>query len=368
MMLMGLLVCAVNAAFGQEAKAPVRIAVIGLVHDHAYGFIPSLRKSKEAALVGIVEPDHALAARYAERFNLESNLFYDSLADLVAHTNAQAAALFTTAFDHRAKTEECAARGLDVMMEKPMAVNMAHARAIAKAASKAGVDIVVNYETTWSPANAEIGAMVQKGELGELRRIVVHDGHKGPKEIGCSETFLSWLTDPKQNGGGALVDFGCYGADLSTWLMHGARPVSVMAIAQHIKPDVYPNVEDDATIVVEYPKAVAILQPSWNWPFDRKDMEVYGQTGYAIAPNRDALRIRLAGQQAETQRAPAPLEPPMTDPVAYLAAVVRKDIKPSGLSSLSENLVVTEILDAAKKSARTGKRVTLPAKAPYAGE
>jgi predicted dehydrogenase len=365
MLAFGMAAFLAQAAFGQETKPPVRLAMIGLAHDHATGFIPQLRASKDAELVGIVEPDQEVARRYAEKFHLDQSLFYASLADLLAHTNAQAAAVFTTAFDHRAAVEECAARGLDVMMEKPLAVNMEHAVAIAKAAAKAGINVIVNYETTWYPGNQEVDAMVRNGDLGDLRKIVVHDGHRGPKEIGCSETFLSWLTDPKLNGGGALVDFGCYGADLATWLMGGVRPTSVTALTLHIKPDVYPKVEDEATILVAYPKAQAIIEASWNWPFDRKDMEVYGKTGYVLVPNRNTLRVRLAGAEKESERAADPIAKPMTDSISYFAAVVRKEIQPSGLSSLPVNLVVTEILDAARKSAATGKRIELPAKAPY---
>ena len=66
--------------------------------------------------------------------------------------------------------------------------------------------------------------------------------------------FLAWLNDPKLNGGGALYDFGCYGADLMTWLMDGQRPISVTATTQQIKPDIYPRVDDEATIILTYPK------------------------------------------------------------------------------------------------------------------
>ena len=55
---------------------------------------------------------------------------------------------------------------------------------------------------------------------------MVHDGHQGPKEIGVPPEFLNWLTDPAQNGAGALYDFGCYGVDLMTWLMHGETPLT----------------------------------------------------------------------------------------------------------------------------------------------
>lgn len=342
-----------------EPKPPVRFAIVGLTHDHARGFIPAARGRSDIQLVGIVEPDPALVARYAKAYQLEADLFYPSLAELLRHTHVQAVATFTSTFEHKRVVEECASHGLTVMMEKPLAVNMEHARAMQAAAKKGGIQVLVNYETTWYPANHAAYSLVHdQHAIGDLSKVVVHDGHRGPKEIGCSAEFLHWLTDPVLNGGGALTDFGCYGADLITWLMHGQRPTSVFAVTQQIKPDVYPKVDDEATIVLTYPHAQGIIQGSWNWAIDRKDMEIYGQTGQIMVPRKDSLTLRTR-QTPETDKTPAPLIGAQADPLSYLAAVVRGELKPSGLSSLEVNLVVTEILDAARKSARTGKRVEL---------
>jgi predicted dehydrogenase len=356
--LASLITVAVSSTSPAQDSPPARFAIIGLTHDHAGGFIPRIHDVPGVQLAGIVEPKAELVARYAKRFKLDTNLFYSSLDDLLAKTNIQAVATFTSTFEHRRVVEMCAPKHIHVMMEKPLAVNMEHARAIEAAAKKGDIKIIVNYETTWYPANEAAYAIVQNHEIGDLRKIVVHDGHRGPKEIGCSADFLEWLTDPVLNGAGALTDFGCYGADLVTWLMNGERPISVSAVASHIKPDVYPKVEDEATIVIAYPKAQAILQASWNWPFDRKDMEIYGQTGYVLVPRRDQLRVRMKSGTETERNAPA-LSGAQADPLAYLAAVVRGEIQPSGLSSLAVNMIVTEILDAARESARTGKRIDL---------
>ncbi len=143
-----------------------------------------------------------------------------------------------------------------------------------------------------------------------------------------------------------------------TWLMDDARPRSVTAVTQHFKPEVYPEVDDEATVILEYPRANAILQASWNWPFDRKDMEIYGRTGTVKTSGLDGLVVRIEGSPEEQRKAP-PLLPPEDDFVRYLAAVVRGERTPLGLSSLANNLVVTEILDAARKSAATGATVRL---------
>ena len=348
----------VNAT--QSSDAPVHLAIYGLVHDHVRNFLPLLLRRSDVELVGVVEPNHELGMRIAALYHLNTNLFFATLPELLAHTNVQAVATFTSTYDHRRVVEACAPHGLTVMMEKPLAVNLKDGRAIAAAAKKYGIRIIVNYETTWYPGNQEAYDLVSKQDaIGDIRKIVVRDGHQGPKEIGCSPYFLAWLTDPKLDGGGALMDFGCYGADLMTWLMHGERPTSVFAVTQHFKPEVYPKVEDEATIVVTYPKAQGIIQASWNWPYNRKDMDIYGTHGYVFVPQSDELQV-MESNGPEKESTVAPLTGAQADPLSYLIAVTRKEIEPTGLSSLKMNLTVMEILDAARKSAVTGRRIYLP--------
>ncbi len=246
------------------------------------------------------------------------------------------------------------------MMEKPLAVSLEDGLAMEKAAAEGKIHVLVNYETTWYRSNRAAFDLVRDKALGDVRKIVVHDGHRGPKEIGCGPEFLGWLTDPKLNGAGALFDFGCYGADLATWLLDGRRPDTVTAVTQQIKPHIYTKVDDEATIVLAYPKTQVIIQASWNWPFDRKDMEVYGETGSAVTVRRDEIRVRRGRGNEELVTA-KPLPTPHDDPVTFLRAVVRGEVKPDGLSSLVANLTVTEILDAARRSATLGTTVTLPA-------
>jgi predicted dehydrogenase len=237
---------------------------------------------------------------------------------------------------------------------------MDHARQMAALAQKHHIHLLTNYETTWYGSNRQAYQLVQDKALGGIRRMVAHDGHQGPKEINVNKEFLDWLTDPVQNGGGAIIDFGCYGADLMTWLMHGERPLSVTANALHIKPDVYPKVEDDVTILVNYAKAQGVIQASWNWPYSRKDLEVYGQTGSVIALDRDHVRVRRTEKDApQDQTVPAP-PAPYDEPFSYLAAVVRGTAPEDVLSSLTTNMLVVEILDAAKQSVKEGKTVYLP--------
>jgi predicted dehydrogenase len=345
-------------AAGQQ---PLRLSIAGLVHGHVDGFLRAASQRKDVVIAGIFDPDTALQKHYAQRYGLAESIFFTNLGAMLDRVKPEAVASFTSTFDHAIVVEACARRHIHVMMEKPLAVNMADARAIARAANEGGIQVIVNYETTWYPSHAAMWRMVKEQHAaGDIRKMVAMDGHQGPKEIGVGPEFLGWLTDPVKNGAGALFDFGCYGANLMTWMMDNQRPVAVTAIAQTIKPQIYARVDDEASVLVEYPKAQGIIQASWNWPFGRKDFEVYGERGYAIATGGDALRVRLPGGQEEP-RTLEPLPPEEHDSLSYLTAVVRGKRKPAGLSSLENNMIVTEILAAARESARTGRTVKLGA-------
>jgi predicted dehydrogenase len=347
-------------AGGSSTGERLKLGVIGFHHDHVLGFFRNYLKRPDIDIVGYVEPDKALAARTAERYHLDPKIIYSSVDELIEKAHPQAVCTYTSTFEHRAVVETCAKHGVHVMMEKPLAVSLADGLAMQKAGQEGHIQVLVNYETSWYRSNRAAQELLKSGAIGGLRKVVVHDGHRGPREIGCSEDFLSWLTDPKLNGAGALFDFGCYGADLATWLMNGQRPVSVTAVALHIKPEVYPKVEDEAVVVVKYPKAEAILQPSWNWPFDRKDMEVYGKTGEVFTLAANDVRVRLPGQRAQTQKPASPIAPPYDDQITYLRAVVLEGAKVEPLSSIETNVTVVEILDAARRSIEEGKTIELP--------
>jgi len=340
---------------------PLRLGIAGFTHDHVHQILRRPAKG-DVEIVGVAEPNRELAMRYLKRYNLPESLWYASLDAMIAATKPEAVCAFNSIFEHKQVVEICAPKGIHVMVEKPLAVSVSHARKMQQLAIKHNILLLTNYETTWYASNHEVYKMVHHDKaIGALRKVVVHDGHKGPKEIGVNKEFLDWLTDPVLNGGGAITDFGCYGANLLTWLTNGQRPISVLALTQQFKPHLYPKVDDEATILLQYPSLQGIIQASWNWPFSRKDMEVYGETGMVIAADASHLRFRFEKDSALQQVVLVNRIPPYHDPFALFAALVNKEVTLVGydLSSLENNLLVVEILEAAKTSARTGKAVKL---------
>jgi predicted dehydrogenase len=345
---------------GAASTLPFRLAIVGLDHGHVDGFLADALARTDVQVVGVVEPKPALAAQYAERFHLPASLVFPNLEGMLVAAKPEGVAVFTSTFEHKQVVEACALHGVHVMMEKPLAVSMEHARAMQKAARIHSIHVVVNYETTWYPSHALAYVLArEQGAVGDLRKIVARSGHQGPREIGCPESFLVWLTDPVLNGGGALMDFGCYGADLITWLMQGQRPSRVTAVTRQLKPEVYPKVDDDATIILSYPHAEGIIQASWNWPIGRKDMDIYGVSGEILIADRMTLQLRKAGGETRALQ-PAPLAANYREPIGYFRGLVSGEMPEHPLSSLETNLIVTEILDAARASARSHQSIELP--------
>jgi predicted dehydrogenase len=343
-----------------QKQEPLRVAIVGLVHDHVAGFLAQLPKHPDVELVGIAEPDPALQAKYEKKYGLAATLFFSDPATMIEQRHPEVLLAYTSIADHRRVIEIGAHYGVSVMVEKPLTLSLDDALAIRKLAREKHIHVLVNYETTWYASNKAAYDEVKEGHVGPIRRVVIHDGHQGPKEIGVSPEFLNWLTDPAQNGAGALYDFGCYGVDLMTWLMHGETPETVTAVVNQDKPEIYPKVDDDSTIVLKYRHAQAVIQGSWNWPFGRKDMEVYGATGYAITVAADKLRVRHEHDSDELLTTPAALSEPESNSLSYLAAVLRGQIRDQGdLSALDTNVTVMQILDAARESVRSGKSVRL---------
>jgi predicted dehydrogenase len=340
------------AGFGQKI---LRVGVAGLTHDHVHNIMHQF-KTGEVIIVGIAESDPQLIARYKKSDQLPDSLFFNNLRDLIAHTHPDAVLAYNAISEHLGVVEICAPLKIPVMVEKPLATTVKDAERIAALAKQYHIQVLTNYETTWYDTNQQIFEMVNdQHAIGETRKMIVHDGHQGPKEIGCSPDFLKWLTDPVKNGGGASRDFGCYGANLMTWLMKGP-PIAVTAVINHIKPSLYPKVDDDATILLEYPAATGIIEASWNWPFGIKDWEVFGATGYLHALNDKVLQERTQKSYDSIAVHPAAYH----DNISYLTDVLSgKTVPGNDLSSLPNNLIVVRILEAATRSAKESRRIVL---------
>lgn len=343
--------------FAQEE--PLRLGVAGITHAHLGEVVRRVGRG-DFQIVGVADPDDRYLLHNGLVGKVDKSLFYKDLCQMLDQTKPEVVVAYGSIYDHLAVVEACAPRHIHVMVEKPLATTVKAAKRMRQLAEKYGILVLTNYETTWYSTNQYAHQLIDQGRIGDIRRINVYDGHEGPQEIGCGRMFLDWLTDPVLNGGGALTDFGCYGANLATWLLHGQRPLSVYCVTHQHKPSIYPKVDDDATIMVKYPGAIVQIMASWGWPQGRKDMYVYGSKGSIFQKTPTQMETYLDGKNSPLFQAPE-LVHPLNDCFYLLRAVVRGQLTlpPYDLNSLENNFLVVEILEAARKSARTGKPVKM---------
>jgi predicted dehydrogenase len=351
----------VTPGLTQMNATKTRIAIVGLDHDHVWGLLDDIAREPQADLVAIAEPHPDLVAKAKARVPA-SVTFYSDYVTMLDETKPEAVIITTENDRHLEIVRECAKRHINVSMEKPMATNAADAREMERLANEAGIKLMVNYWNAWVEPSHEIFHRVKAGDLGPVQKIIVEYGHQGPKEIGVSKYFADWLYDPVKNGGGALMDFGCYGAEWALWLK--GRPARVYAYALKLKTAQHNAVDDDAVILLEYPDATAVLMPSWDWPYGKGQVEVFGPKGSLLATESELL-FRPAGSSPEAKGlqgrpvALKPLEHETSNPISYLIYCIQnnKAIEPPLSPEL--NVEVMDILDAARESIRTGQAVAL---------
>lgn len=345
-----------------SAQAPkVRLAIVGLDHDHVWELLQYIGKEPDAALVAVVDahPDLVEKARGQVSASVK---FFPGYVEMLENTKPDAVFVTTENDKHLDILRECAKRHINYSTEKPMATNAADALTMEQLAETGGIKLMVNYWNAWTASTHELAQRVKSGEIGAVRKIVVQYGHQGPKEIGISKEFGDWLYDPVKNGGGAIMDFGSYGAEMA--LLLRGRPMRVIATTRKLKAGQNNRVDDEATILLDYPDATAVLEPSWDWSYNMDRTYVFGAKGSLLSTRSDLFERSSSGEGKTATPdgdrltlSPVPHE--MSNPIAYMIDRIRNNKPVEEPLSGKMNVQVMEILDAARESARTGRAVDL---------
>lgn len=343
------------------ADRKTKLAIVGLDHDHVWGLLKDLTEEPNAELVAIADGHPELVDR--AKTKVPANVkFYSDFVKMLDEMKPDGVIVTTENDRHLEILRECAKRHINYSTEKPMATTAADAREMERLANQAGIKVMVNYWNVWVAPTHELYHRVKDNQVGPLEKIIVQYGHQGPKEIGVSKYFADWLYDPVKNGGGAIMDFGCYGAEWAVWLK--GRPSRVSAVTQKLKVAQHNPVDDDATVILDYPDGQAIIEASWDWPYSMGQVEVFGSKGSLLATRNDLFfrsptdNVAKVGLQGER----VALDPPprvTSNPISYFVDCIRNNKPIEDPLSMKLNVQVIEILDAARESARTGKQQML---------
>lgn len=334
------------------------IALVGLRHSHTWGHLERLARPSPAKLIAIAESEPELVAEARKVTSPEVRYFSDYVAMLDEMKPAMVWA-FVENNRHHEIVQACGPRKIHVIFEKPLAATFPQARLIRDLAHRHGIQVLTNFGPAFSPAYLAIKAAVDSGELGAPWRLRVTTGHSGvfPKS-GRNRIFHEWLIDPVKNGAGALMDFGCYNALYSLYLL--GRPDSVYAYALTLRPADFPQVDGSSVMVLTYKNAVAVLEQSWDLPPNSGGFELVSYQG-GIRMEGSRFEIRK-GRNPPAPLPVAPLPPERSDAIAYMVHCLRTNRPVEGLVSLDFTVAVNEIIDAAKLSIKKHQPIPLPLK------
>jgi predicted dehydrogenase len=345
--------------------ARLNVGILGLSHDHVWGNLAALQAGEQGRLAAVADPDPQLRAKLESAYGGVAT--HESFDALLERSDLDAVMIFS---DNRTSAElgvRALARGLPVMIEKPMAADLAGARALL-AARSGSVPLMVNWPTAWRPALRHGIALALDGITGEPAQLSHRGGHSGPREYGCSPQFCEWLYDPRRNGGGAIVDYCGYGAVLCRLVL--GRPQAVTAVSPASrKQDLL--AEDNAVAVLSYPRALGLLEASWTQIGGEPAfaMIVYGERGTLIVHQPRAThegqkvgagRVQIVTTDSSRTVDPPPLPPQERDGPTHFLSCVSAGREVTRFCAADVGCDVQEVIAAAQRSSATGRRVELP--------
>ena len=367
-----------------------RVGVIGFAHMHVNELVDRFIATGRAEIVACADTEprtpSTIAIEGSRRANMQRTLAapggpraYQDYRELLSAEKLDIAILCPENSRHAEVVEAAAKHGVHVVTEKPMAGRLDDALRMKAAAEKAGVALAVNWPITWSPAVRRLKQLLDAGVIGDVWELKWRNGeslgplahgsvHPGATvvsgEISDAERGREWWHQVEA-GGGAMLDYCCYGACLTSWLLPDP-PDTVQCLAANLMSG-FGDVDDNGAMLLSFPKAMAVLEGSWT-TFHRgvpNGPIVYGTKGTIVVDGSDVLVYRERGAKTPS-------------------LIERGEPLPQGRATIGEeflhhletgdplhptldypiNLAAMAILDAGLKSAETGAAARVERVAP----
>jgi len=337
----------------------LRVGVLGMTHDHIWGNVRDLKASSLGELAAAADPNPELRDKIQKEFGCPR--VFESYNEMLDEVELDAVYVFGDNASGADMAVAAAEHGLHVMVEKPMAATLEGAVRMLAAARSAGTQLMVNWPFAWQAPFQRGLQMAQSGDLGQIFSTKYRAAHCGPKELGCTPFFYNWLYDAELNGAGALMDYCCYGAALARYLL--GMPSRVTGVVGHLQKD-YVTVDDNAVIVMQWPRAMAMTEASWTQigHLTSYVTVIYGSQGTVMIEPSAKGRVLLATQEHDEgiEVDVPPLAEEMHSATAYFLSRITNELPIEGICSAEVGRDAQEILEAGLVSAMNGEAVSLP--------
>ncbi len=338
---------------------PLRIGIIGLVHDHIWDNLPFLQGHKDAEIVAVADSNEELLARFQKEY--ECHNAYENPDDLISNEDLDAIYVYESNSMGAQIAEIALSNGLHVLIEKPIASTLEEADDMLAAARQSGSRLMINWPLAWWPQLQHAITLAQTGSIGRIWQVKYRAAHAGPKELGCSDYFCSWLFDPLENGGGALMDYCCYGALLARTIMGMPSKVTAMK-GRFCKESI--TVEDNALLALTYHDGMATAEASWT-QIDKMTAYttlIYGSEGTLMIEPRDGGKLLKATADAPdgVEVEVPPLAPEQSNSADHFIHCLQSGEAFTPLCQDRIGRDTQEILEAGTQAAEEGVCIGLP--------
>jgi myo-inositol 2-dehydrogenase / D-chiro-inositol 1-dehydrogenase len=299
----------------------LRIGILSFAHYHANFWAEAFAEDRRAALVGLWDDDARRGQAACERFGIP---YFTAIDELLGRIDA--VAICSETARHRPLIEKAIAQGCAILCEKPMTTTLADADAIIASVTRSGIPFMQSFPKRLDPVNQRLKSIIANGELGQIRLVRIRHGH----DHGRDPAFTGgWWADPRESGGGTLIDEGIHAFDFLRWLF--GDPAAVQA---SLSSSPSSQVEDTATAMLRWPNGMlAEVATSWSFTGADSSVEIYGTEGTALLSGVDLASRDLAQ--------PPYLRIARTGASAWEAV----DITPSFVSGRFHHAVATAFLD-----------------------
>ncbi|MCB9151611.1 MAG: Gfo/Idh/MocA family oxidoreductase [Caldilineaceae bacterium] len=357
-----------------------RVGIIGFAHMHINSLIKDFGAHPQVELVACADTQPARPelrdATYTRGWNQRHALdvlgvpnAFDSYQEMLTSESFDIILCCAENARHAEVTEACAAAGIHVVAEKPMANSLAHGLRMARAAQAAGTEVIINWPTTWSPAIRKAKALIDDGAIGRVLEVKWRGGHTGPLGMGethpgitqgaeamnPTELGATWWHH-NATGGGAMLDYCCYGSMLSRWYI-GEQAQAAVGMRANLNSS-WGDADDNAAMIVRFPHALALLEASWTTRAHGVSPGpiVYGTQGTLIIERKEQQVVRLetgkeAGKEFALDALPSGRATIAEELIHHLDT--GDDLHPT--LQLGLNLEVMAILDAGVRAADSGQ-------------
>ncbi len=342
----------------------LKLGVVGLVHDHVWGLLREFKQTNAVEIMAVADPNQELTSRAADMFGIKEK--YHGYTDMLCKLELDVILLCSETARHADVVEIAAERGVHVIMEKPMAATLEQADRMLRVQNKHSVKIMVNYPTTWNPAIKHAYKLIDDHKIGSVFHIRFRGAHAGPKEVGCSPYFYNWLYNKELNGGGAYMDYCCYGVNISLWFLK-KRPSRVTAYASNLVRK-YIDVEDNAWLIMDFGDAVGIAEACWSQigSYPQHGPIINGSEGSIMVTDDKKIHLYTMKTRDDYKNLnyvlvePAPLPVGESNGPEYFVYKILNDEEIEPPLNVQFNRDVQEVLEAGLRAIHKSSYVSLP--------